>query len=105
MTGKYQPMRNPRVDSNQKEVVQALKAIGCGVYTYGPIDLLVAYRGLWWMLEVKDGSQPESKKRLTKAEIQYILDCKNRAPIYVVESAAQAVELIQTQYEGAVASW
>lgn len=47
-----------QVDSNQREIVSALRAIGCSVLSLAPmgngcLDLLVGYHGLNFLLEVK----------------------------------------------------
>lgn len=62
-----------RVDSNHVEIVRGLRAIGASVQSIASVgkgcpDLLVGMRGFNWILEVKDGSQPPSKRRLTPDE-------------------------------------
>ena len=43
-----------RVDSNQAEIVKALRKIGAAVYVIGlPVDLLVWHRGTLHLVEVK----------------------------------------------------
>lgn len=57
-------MSRPRyaasVDLNQKEIVDALKAIGCEVWEIGrPCDLLIGYRAHNFLIEVKrEGVKP-----------------------------------------------
>lgn len=51
-----------RVDANQQQVVETLRAAGAYVWIIGlPVDLLVGYNGITFLVEVKDGS----KKHLT----------------------------------------
>lgn len=51
-----------RVDSNQAEIVKALREAGAYVWIIGlPVDLLVGYKGHSFLMEVKT----DSKKRLT----------------------------------------
>jgi hypothetical protein len=46
-----------RSDNAQKGIVEALRAAGAWVWPIGrPLDLLVAYRGVWTVLEVKTGN-------------------------------------------------
>lgn len=48
------PKYAAKTDKNQREIVAALKAIGCDVYEIRkPVDLLVGYRGVNKLLEVK----------------------------------------------------
>lgn len=55
-----------RKDSNQTEIVDALEAIGCDVIVmHSPCDLLVGYRGLNLLLEVKRDHRPS---RITPAQ-------------------------------------
>jgi hypothetical protein len=54
--------RAARVDSNQDQVIVALRAAGAYVWIIGlPVDLLVGYRGHTMLMEVKTGP----KKPLT----------------------------------------
>jgi hypothetical protein len=62
-----------RIDDNQKEIVKALRQVGCEVLSLAPIgsgcpDLLVGYRGHLHLMEVKDGSKPPSQRVLTPLE-------------------------------------
>ncbi len=62
-----------RVDANQPEIVKDLRAIGATVQPLHQVgkgcpDLLVGFRGINHLLEVKDGDKPPSKRRLTPAE-------------------------------------
>ena len=48
--------RNPKRDANEREIIEALKQIGCTVKQLsakGIPDLLVGYRGTNFLLEVK----------------------------------------------------
>ena len=54
--------RAARVDSNQDQVIIALRAAGAYVWIIGlPVDLLVGYKGRTMLMEVKTGP----KKTLT----------------------------------------
>lgn len=90
-----------RTDTNQAEIVDALRAIGCSVQPLHTIgkgcpDLLVGYRGANWLLEVKDGRKPPSKRRLTADEKLWHLEW--RGQVAVVNSVEEAIALV-TQYE------
>ena len=66
-----------RVDDNQKQVVKALRQIpGCTVESLAAVgkgvpDLLVGYMGRNYLCEVKDGTKPPSKRRLTPDQIKW----------------------------------
>ena len=86
-------MRAQRVDANQRQVMQALRAIGADVLFIGhPVDLLVGYRGENWLLEVKDGSKPPSARRLTKAQAPFVDTWRGR--VAVVKSVDEAIKAI-----------
>jgi hypothetical protein len=54
--------RAARVDANQTQVIEALRAAGAYVWIIGlPVDLLVGYKNHTMLMEIKDGP----KKRLT----------------------------------------
>lgn len=84
--------RAARVDSTQPEIVAALRKIGAQV-TYmhqiggGVPDLLVSFRQRWYVLECKSagGELNEDQKRWIGLQ---------RAPVYTVKSAQQAVEFL-----------
>lgn len=66
-------MKIARVDANQPEIVDALRSAGCSVeYLHtlgkGVPDLLVGRAGHNYLLEIKDGSKPPSKRKLTGDE-------------------------------------
>jgi hypothetical protein len=54
-----------RVDANQEAIVSALRAAGAKVWIIKlPVDLLVGFRGVTFLVEIKDGP----RKRLTKLQ-------------------------------------
>ena len=62
-----------RVDENQAAIVRALRQIGASVQSLADIgdgcpDLLVGFRNRIALMEIKDGNQPPSKRRLTEDE-------------------------------------
>lgn len=63
-------MRFAKIDANQTQVVESLRAAGATVQSLATIgngcpDLLVGYRGVTVLLEVKDGRKVPSAQKLT----------------------------------------
>jgi hypothetical protein len=88
--------RAAKVDANQPEVVAALRKIGVEVtpmHTLGQgvSDLLCSFRQRWYVIEVKDGSLSPSRRQLTADQKVWI--GKQRAPVYIVNDAQEAVDI------------
>jgi hypothetical protein len=84
--------RAARVDGNQADIVAALRKVGATVTLLhqlggGVPDLLVSFRQRWYVMECKteNGSH-------TPAQKDWIAE--QRAPVYTVTSAGQAVEFL-----------
>lgn len=89
--------RAAKVDANHSEVVSALRAIGCSVASLASVgagipDLVVGYRGINWLFEVKNPQMPPSKRALTDDEKAFMNAW--RGQYAVVESAEQAIALV-----------
>lgn len=86
-----------RKDDNQKEIEQALLQIGASVQSLhmvgsGCPDLLVGYRGVNFLLEVKDGRKSPSARKLTDDEQAWHETW--RGVVYIVYNAIDAVNLV-----------
>lgn len=91
-------MRAAKVDSNQREIVRTLRNMGASVQPLhtvgqGVPDLLVAIAGFNVLIEVKDGEKPPSQQKLTPDQIDWHSNWK--APVYIVNSVVQVIDLIQ----------
>jgi hypothetical protein len=83
-----QPRRAKRQDENQGAIVKALRDIGCIVFIIGyPFDLLVFYRGKWFVLEVKN----KTHGRLTEQQENDIMALGYIDAVKIVTSAPGAV--------------
>jgi hypothetical protein len=65
-----------RVDSNHGEIVAALRKGGATVQSLAAIgqgcpDLLVGFRGVNYLFEVKDGAKSPSRRCLTEDETEW----------------------------------
>ena len=89
--------RNAKVDINQPEIVKALRKFGATVLITSQLkncfDILVGYKGINYIMEIKDENQPPSKKRLTEGE-QKFKDTWKGGKYYVVENIEQAINII-----------
>lgn len=86
-----------RIDANQPAIVGALRGIGASVLHLHQLkncfDLLVGYRGRTFILEVKDPSQPPSKRQLTEGEAQFRARWRG-SPYHVVETVEEALRIV-----------
>ena len=89
--------RAARIDSNQSDIVEGLRQIGCSVLSLAAVgngvpDLLVARNGRTCLMEVKDGDKAPSARKLTPAQEKFKPEWKGE--IHVVESRLQAVGIV-----------
>ena len=87
------PMRAGRkLDANQREVIDGLRAEGFLVQEIGdPIDILV-YAGRLVLFEIKDGKKVPSARKLTPAEQEFVAQWSAAgAEVYVVLNLAEAI--------------
>jgi Holliday junction resolvase len=90
--------RAAKIDANQEAVVSALRAAGAQVQSLAAVgkgvpDLLVKYQGSFYLIEVKDGRQPPSKRQLTPDQVKWHEEWKC-AFLGVVESPDEALKFI-----------
>lgn len=93
-----------RRDANQPAIVAALRAAGCSVYDAswvggGVPDLIVgrAHQGKrrTYLLEVKDGALPPSRRMLNEAERKWHQNHRGHVVVVLsVEDALRACELL-----------
>jgi hypothetical protein len=91
---KYAPRWAQKPDSNQSDVVQALEKIGCSVFSLHRVgdsipDLLVGYRGLTMLLEVKT-----ERGKLSKEQERWHREWKGHT--CVVRSPTDAIEQVMS---------
>lgn len=92
--------RAAHVDSNQGEIVDALRAAGASVEPKlarlgeGVPDILVGIRGVTTVMEIKDGKKFPCERRLTEAEEKWHNAWHGSK--HVVESPEQALAVLAT---------
>lgn len=89
--------RAAKVDANQTDITAALRQMGASVqhlHTVGAgcPDLLVGFRGVNLLVEVKDGEKVPSKRKLTPDEQEWHEQW--RGQVSIVESVEDAVALL-----------
>lgn len=87
-----------RTDENQAAIVNALRQVGCSVQSLAAVgdgcpDLLVGWRHLTHVLEVKDGDKAPSDQKLTPAQKQWHRQWVGR-PVVVVRDISEALRAV-----------
>lgn len=92
--------RAARVDGIQADTTDALRAMGASVQPLHTVgdgcpDLLVGYRSHTILIELKDASQPPSKRRLTTDQIKWHGEWRGGI-LAVVSDVEGAVRLLRS---------
>lgn len=90
-----------RIDDNQTEIVKGLRDIGATVQSLAPLgkgapDLLCGHRGRNFLFEVKNPSQPPSKRKLTDAETEWHQNW--RGSVHTILNFGDALEIITREF-------
>lgn len=65
-------MRARRTDANHSAIAEAFEKAGFSVHrTNGYWDLTIGFGGITLLIEVKDGTKPPSKRKLTPREAKF----------------------------------
>jgi len=86
-----------RTDANQNEIVGALRDVGASVAITSALgkgfpDIVAGYRGINYLIEIKDGSKPPSARRLTPDEQEF--HDLWRGAVIVVKNVDEALKAI-----------
>lgn len=89
--------RIAKTDSNQFAIVRVLRDVGATVQTLATVgggcpDLLVGFRGVNYLMEVKDGEKIPSARQLTKDQVDW--HGAWRGCVHVVTEPVQALKII-----------
>jgi hypothetical protein len=90
--------RAAKVDANQTEIVDALRTVGASVHSLSAVgggipDLLVGFRMVTYLLEVKDGKKKPSARELTPDQVRFHADWFGGACV-VVNSVPEALAAV-----------
>lgn len=94
--------RAARRDANHNEIVEGLQRVGASVLTLtsasgtGVPDLLVGFRRVNYLLEIKDGKKRKSERQLRPEQLIWHLTWKGLKPVKV-ENLEQALRAIGLQ--------
>lgn len=81
-----------KVDDNQAPIVKALRKSGAYVCIIGqPYDLLVAWRGHWFVMEVKDPTKSPKHQELTPSQLDTLAKLRASAPLHLVRTPDEAL--------------
>lgn len=82
-------------DKNEKQIIRTLTSFGVQVFSLDlPVDLLLCFRGVTYLCEVKDGE----KSTFTRAQIKFLLDWGG--DVFVLNSNEMALELVKQLRRG-----
>ena len=95
--------RAAKTDKNQVEIVQALRCAGATVTPThaagsGFPDLVVGFRGVNYLIEVKDGRKAPSKRKLTPDQVEW--HGSWRGQVAVVKNITEALAVIGAIKQG-----
>jgi hypothetical protein len=99
--------KHKKTDRNQTDIVDGLRKCGVSVTITsdvgdGFVDAVAGYRGVNYLLEIKDGEQPPSKRKLTPAEAEWHEAWKGTA--HVVKSLDEALAVVGVTGPGPASS-
>lgn len=86
-----------RVDSNQKEIVNAARKIGASVAVISSLgdgipDAIMGFRGVNYLIEIKDGDKPPSQRKLTADEQKWHNNWKGT--VNIINSVDEILDLL-----------
>lgn len=89
--------RAAKTDENHQDIVRALRKLGASVQSLAAVgqgcpDILVGWRGMLSLLEIKDGSKPPSARKLTDDQVRWHAEW--RGPVDVVYSVEDAIRAV-----------
>ena len=87
-----------RKDSNHKEIIQAFRDLGASVFDTASLgsgfpDIVIGMKGSNVLVEIKDGSLPPSKRKLTPDEIKF--HELWRGKVVIINNVDEVIELIK----------
>jgi hypothetical protein len=87
-----------RTDSNHAEIIKALRKIpNLSVFSTHEVgkgfpDIVIGYKGINYLIEIKDGNKPPSARKLTPDEVKFHQDWKGQ--ITIIKNIDELLEII-----------
>lgn len=86
-----------RTDANQTEIVNAARKLGATVQILSGIgkgcpDIVIGYKGINYLVEIKDGSKSLSQQKLTDAELRFFNTW--RGQVCIIRSLDEIIKLL-----------
>ena len=87
-----------RTDRNHAEIINALRKIpNLSVFSTHEVgkgfpDIVIGYKGINYLIEIKDGNKPPSARKLTDAELQFHSNW--RGQIKIVNNLDEVLNLL-----------
>lgn len=87
-----------RTDRNHAEIINALRKIpNLSVFSTHEVgkgfpDIVIGYKGVNYLIEIKDGNKPPSARKLTEAELQFHFNW--RGQIKIVNNFDEVLNLL-----------
>lgn len=87
-----------RTDRNHAEIINALRKIpNLSVFSTHEVgkgfpDIVIGYKGVNYLIEIKDGNKPPSARKLTDAELQFHSNW--RGQIKIVNNLDEVLNLL-----------
>ena len=87
-----------RTDRNHAEIINALRKIpNISVFSTHEVgkgfpDIVIGYKGINYLIEIKDGNKPPSARKLTEAELQFHSNW--RGQIKIVNNLDEVLNLL-----------
>ena len=90
--------RAAKIDANQTQVVQALRAAGATVQSLAAVgqgvpDLLVGFQGQTLLIEVKNGRKPPSARQLNEQQLTWHGAWRG-GPVAIVDGPDAALRML-----------
>jgi Holliday junction resolvase len=90
--------RAAKIDANQTQVVEALRAAGATVQSLAAVgqgvpDLLVGFQSKTLLMEVKDGRKPPSARQLTEDQLKWHGAWRG-GPVVIVDGPDAALRML-----------
>jgi hypothetical protein len=88
-----------KTDKNHKEIldqcrqIPQLSAFSTHTMGKGFPDIVIGYKGLNYLFEIKDGEKPQSARRLTQAESEFF--CHWKGQVNVIHTIQDILEVLQ----------